>query len=976
MKLVQLYNTTEYSFLESTIRIKNLVKDSKANELEAVVLTDYNNLFGLGIFLEECQKNNIKGIVGVDLDLEINGYRFIILAKNYQGYQKINELILKRNSFIKIIIDELDDENIYVLDHPTHGFFAKTKQILNFSNFYLPFSSETRSFNNVVFLRKNNLMNGNEIETLKTLATIGQKNVEITANYSFQYFENLENLPHNVIENTKKIVENCNLILPKVKLHLANYENLNKKESYLKFIELINKGIQVKENELVTTPIWQERLKKEIDVIISLKFFNYFLIIQDLIQWAKNNGIKIGPGRGSAAGSLVSYLLGITEINPLKYDLLFERFLNYEKASWPDIDIDIQDDRRAEVFAYLKNKYGYEYTALISTFQTIGAKSAIRDVGRVLNLPITEINKISKSIYTNTLQEAYETSEFKSIIKNNSEYDKLLYPTALKIEGLPRQFGYHPAGFIISDVKISSLVPVMPSSETDFLQIQLPMNYLESFGLLKIDLLGLKTLTEVNEIEKFLPKEQTFDYLLSQGVDVLNDEKTFNILNQGFTEGIFQLESTGMTRTIKKVKIDKFDDLYAIISLFRPGPMKYIDIYAQVKNKKAQMNSISKEYDEIVKNTYGIIVYQEQIMQIAEKIAGFSFTKADFLRKAISKKEEEKLKTFRSDFVNGAKEKGLNEQKANEIFDIIEEFGLYGFNKSHAVSYAYLTMKMAYYKTHQPFLFYNALITSSQGAQETILSIVKEAKELNFKINSPNIYFSSQKSEIYKNEIYLPFSMIKGFGNEGINKILKDREENGNYSSNILDTLLRLRFAGLKDNAIEILIKSNVFRDYGNMNFIISCDNLTKQIYGIFDKKTSYKENIKKFPIDTYETKLDELNSQSEIDYAFEIENETKYLGGTFNIFPTSKFEVIGNNLALFNKINTIQYFPVEILDINFKYKMIKFRDSSKEVTSFINQEEIFNKFKHLTKGEIIKMGIKRDSKQRYLPIEWGKINE
>ncbi|ENY69707.1 DNA polymerase III, alpha subunit [Mycoplasmopsis bovigenitalium 51080] len=952
-KFINLYNTTEYSFLNSLIRIEDLVKQSKENDLKAVALTDYNNMFGLGIFLDLCSKYKIKPIIGVDID--IAQYRFILLAKNYAGFQKINNLILNKSKNIELSIENIIDNDIFVIDHPTDGYYAKTKQnyIINNGNYFV--NSIDISIENGIYVRQNQLLNIEDNEALNILQKVA--NLPTTIQYD-NYFDSPDIDPI-IIDRINKIIDECNFELPPKTLNLARFENNDDETNEKLFAKLINEGLQRIAHELPKDKdVWYSRLTSEVNTIRKLGFVNYFLIIQDLVNWAKNNNIAIGPGRGSAGGSFVSYLLNITSINPLKYDLLFERFLNPERVSWPDIDIDIQDDRRQEVFDYLKDKYGADNVALISTFQTIGAKTAIRDVGRVLGISLADINRISKTLdgWDSLAQASIKNHSF---IIEIEKYPQLL-EYSLKIEGLPRQQSFHPAGLIIAKQKISNYAPTSMNA-TDYQQVQLTMDYVEDFGLLKIDLLGLKTLTEVKNIENNLPLNEHFDYLINNSkIDILNDTKTLDQLNKGFTEGIFQLESAGMKKTISTVQLNTFDDLYAIISLFRPGPMAYIKDYAKNKDNFNFVTKIHPIYDEILKSTYGIMVYQEQIMLIAQKVAGMSFSQADFLRRAISKKDESKIKQYKQMFVAGALNNGLKISQINSIYSNIERFAEYGFNKSHAVAYAYLTMKMAYYKTKYPLYFYSALISSNRNSQTKISSIVDEIKNKGIKVNSPDIHYSQMSATIVDNEIYLPFDVIKGFGTEGVNKILNERKNNGEFSTNLNEIILRLRFAGITESMIETLTKANVFRKYGNVKFIENSLTAIFECYKLFAKKTwlDSKQTI----IDLGYLDLNHDLVEQDIDY--EAKNEINLLGQIYNAFNTAKYkndsgfklltlpvgstEFIVTNVKAIRKLNQKPFFVIEL------------NDDTKTQAFFINNFA-WNLWSPLKSGDVIKAQIKND---------------
>ncbi|MCS4536643.1 DNA polymerase III subunit alpha [Mycoplasma sp. CSL7475-4] len=952
-KFTNLYNTTEYTFLDSLIRIKTLVEESKTAGLKAVALTDHNNMFGLGLFLDTCALNNIKPIVGLDLD--VSEYRFILLAKNYTGFQKLNELVLEKSKNNQILLSDIDHTDLIIIDHPTDGYYTKNREMYQFENAKYYVNSLDINIENAIFIKQNQLFNKNDIDTLNLLQKLGNNPISSTM---LDYFETPE-LDPIMIERIDEIIENCNFVLPEKKLHLAKYDNNDAKQNEALLVELLNKGIDRIRDELPKDiNEWKPRLSYEFETIKSLGFVDYFLIIQDLVNWAKSQGISIGPGRGSAAGSFISYLLNITSINPLKYDLLFERFLNPQRISWPDIDIDIQDDRRMEVFEYLKNKYGFNRVSFISTFQTLGAKMAIRDVGRMLEIPLNKINIISK-----TLSPSESLSD--AVLKNPAfrkeiEEFPLLLKHAMKIEGLPRQQSYHPAGLIIAQENISNYAPVCLSNDGLYQQVQLTMDFVENFGLLKIDLLGLKTLTEIQNMEQLIDKKYWFENLLKtpEHKEIINDQKVFKNLNDGFTEGLFQLESPGMKKTISKVKLNLFEDLYAIISLFRPGPMAYISTYANNKQNPSLIQKIHPIYDEILSSTCGIMVYQEQIMLIAQKVANMSFVEADFLRRAISKKDEQNIRQYKDKFVEGALKNGLSESQVNKIYSNIERFAEYGFNKSHAVSYAFLTMKMAFYKTYYPLIFYSALISNSRGSQSKINQYALEIRKQNKIVNSPSILHSSANTVIKNGQIWLPFDIIKGFGGESINKIIQNIDEYGPFSNNLTETILRLRLAGLTDNAIDILVRANVFREYGNMNSIL------KQLSTILDEFRSIPKDTDWITLKDKFEKMGNFNysvDDVERDIAFEIKNEEELLGMSYNAFDTSRFEKEGDVKLNSIPMNYSEWVVVKVEQIkklNAKpYFIIELSDSTTKQVFFLNNSK-WDEWSNVKKNDLIRAKI------------------
>ncbi|MBZ4212413.1 DNA polymerase III subunit alpha [Mycoplasma sp. U97] len=970
---VDLYNTTEYSFLDSLIRIQDLVSLSKENNRRAVALTDHNNMFALGEFLEQCKIHDIKPIIGVDLD--VDKYRFILLAKNYDGFIKINKLIRKK-SIQNLTLDDIKISDVFVLDHPISGLYAKEKNnyLADFCDYFV--SSTDPSIPNSIFIKENKLFNKEDNKTLNLLQSTGNNAL---SKYFLNYFDNYQ-IDQIIIDRINKIVDECNVIFPKKELHLPNFCNSTKENQKL-FNEKIQKGITKHRKELSPyKSIIIERLEKEISIISELGFVNYFLIIADLVEFANEKNISIGPGRGSASGSLVSYLLGITKINPLRYGLLFERFLNIEKVSWPDIDIDIQDDRRDEIFQYLQNKYGKERTAVISTFQTMGIKQSIRDAGRELKIDIKDINRINKSINTFI---NYPTVELE--YKNNLSFQRemtnfpILLEHSSKIQGLPRQYGIHAAGIIISDKDLSEYVPVFENS-SGFLQVQIPMEYLEEFGLLKIDLLGLKTLTEIKNIEKRLYGISLFDDLVTENPLELQDPMAINLLNKGYTEGLFQLESAGMKRTIKQVGLDSFEDLFAIISLYRPGPKDYILDYSKHRKNNSLIEKIHPDYDKIVSSTHGIIIYQEQIMQIVQSVAGMSFSQADLFRRAISKKKEDDLLKYKKSFFDGGIKNNYSEKTLSQIYEKIEKFAQYGFNKSHAVSYAYLTMKMAYYKARYPQVYYSALISNSYGDQNKISLYVNELRSLNFSVFSPNITHFTNEAIIDDGDIYLPFNLIKGFGTEGARKILQDIEQNGSFKGlSIYEILLRLRFAGLKNSTINLLIEASVFRDFGFQNQIKSINEFFENEYILLSKSNKTYNDIKQeLDFEGYENAASNIISEIKYDIEQENKNEKLLLGDVYNAFKTVEYEKkYKMNLNKIEKNNGIFKAVAEIIKIrefnSKEYTLIELRDSSKSHAFFINKK-VASTNVLLKVGKIIEIEVESNKKTMRL-ISWKGVD-
>ncbi|TQC54514.1 DNA polymerase III subunit alpha, partial [Mycoplasmopsis cynos] len=801
-----------------------------------LTLTDFENFHALQFFWKFQQEYDFKLILGVEFKLK-EDFNVIILAKNDIGFLFIKKLVFAKSNNQEISYYDLDSQDIYVIDHFEKG--AKANDVVldtYHKNFYL--NAKTTQEIQTVYAPTKRILEYEENELLPLLASISNNNSETNTFYSEYFLEGeFDDVDENVYQNILNIVSNIQISKPNSDIKLPAY-NEHSIETFQKLITgpRYQNLIKHYNKDLVN-----ERIKKEYKVITKLNFVDYFLIIQDVINFAHKKGILIGPGRGSAAGSLISYLLNITSINPLEFDLLFERFLNEDRNGLPDIDIDIQDNRRDEIFEYLVEKYGYENVGLISTFQTLGAKNSIRDVGRYLNIPKTEIDNISSSI---SLKDANLISAYRTNKKYNLYANKYpqLHELASKIEGLPRQIGIHAAGFVIAK---DPLIEIVPSQKSSFniQQVQMTMNNLEEYGLIKIDFLALKNLTFISEIEKLVPSIQLFDNIVNDSISLFNDKKSFDILNSLYTDGIFQLESPGMRNAIKQVGISSFDDIYAIISLFRPGPSMYIPIYAKCKKNDLFIEKVHPKYDNIVKNTYGIIVYQEQIMQIVQDVAGMPFSKADLFRRAISKKDDTKLQMYKAEFFQGGLKNGLILEDLQKIYSNIEKFASYGFNKSHAVAYALISYKLAYYKARFPMYFYKVLLSNSSADQQNIKLYCEEASLVGINVKIPNINISSQNAEIFFDEIYLPFNLIKGIGQAVVEKILNERNRAGPFN-NFVATWLRLRIAGIGESTIETLIKAGTFSDFANQKTLLSSIDICLDYYELFKIKSKKTENL------------------------------------------------------------------------------------------------------------------------------------
>ncbi|MCP4336788.1 MAG: DNA polymerase III subunit alpha [Mycoplasma sp.] len=875
-KLINLHTNTEYSLLESTIKLDSLINFAKENELNSLTITDRNTLYGIPEFVEKCNKENIKPIIGIDLD--VDDFRLILLAKNYRGYKHLMKLAEKKAKKGSITIKDIDVSEIFIIDHPTEGHFAKYKKQLFLHNYYVGVNKGTMPKGVAIINSK--ILHKSENKALSILHSIKHGKTKVFNELPLSCHQ--EDILDTMIEQANSIAEQCNVIFPKFDSSFPKFKTPQNISSINYLKQIIKENAKEKFKNIEDKKIYINRIKYEINIIEKLGFSDYFLIIWDMISWSKKQGILVGPGRGSAAGSIISYLLDITEINPIKHGLLFERFLNPERITMPDIDIDIQDNRRDEVIEYMFKKYGNEKTALIVTFSKLGAKMALRDSARALGIPTRVVDTLSKSIKLNeTLKTTYNNiANFKAQVEKDPKI-KELFEAAKSIEGLPRNIGTHAAGIVISQKDIIESVPTTLSA-SGHNQTQYSMNYMESNGLLKIDILGLRNLTIIQNIQKEIYLNFKKNIVLKK--IKLNDKETNKLLYKGDINGIFQLESYGMKNTLSQISIDSFDDLSAAISLFRPGPMEFIKVYANRKKGIETIPDISPEYNILTKDTYGIIVYQEQIMQIAQVFAGMDFSQADILRRAISKKKKNLIFNLKEIFIKGALKNGHKQETIENVYKAIESFAEYGFNKSHAVSYAVISYRMAFLKAKFPLEFYTSILNSSLDSQKTIKLYVNECKRKGIKIISPNINESKEFVFNKNKTIILPLNLIKGLGKVAQEKILLERNENGLFED-FFSFIARMLLIGIGTSTIMSLINTNSLKEFGNVQSLTDSLNLAIRYAEMI---TSVKDGIKTIDFNILEKPImitTDRNIKQEIVY------EEKLLGMNYNVFYTDPFK-------------------------------------------------------------------------------------
>ncbi|MDR7077812.1 DNA polymerase-3 subunit alpha [Neobacillus niacini] len=862
MSFIHLHVYSAYSLLTSTASVHELIYHAKKKGFKALALTDRNVMYGTIEFYKECLKNDIQPIIGLTVDVESENeketsYPLVLLAENEKGFKNL----LKISSAVQTKAE--NGIPFKWLKHYAEGLIAISPGVEGEIEQNLLSGNEEQAIEIIkklesifgkgsFFLALQNHQLEEEAIVTKRIQTIAEElTIPLVATNRVHYIEQEDMFAHEcllaikngdklqddhreklgsdqfylktgkemieafseipeALENTIGIAKRCLINIELNKTYLPEYptENGQPAENYLE--KLCKQGLM----ERFGSPAKEyfERLSYELSVINSMKFSNYFLIVWDFMRYARENGILTGPGRGSAAGSLVAYVLYITDVDPLAHNLLFERFLNPERISMPDIDIDFPDHRRDEVIGYVAKKYGELHVAQIVTFGTLAAKAAIRDVGRAFGLNTKELEQLSRripSVLGINLEGAYKESQPLRAFIDESPINRKLYETALKLEGLPRHTSTHAAGVVISEKQLIELIPIQKGNNHIYLT-QYSMEHLEEIGLLKMDFLGLRNLSLIESIVASIHRKT------GRKIDIktipLQDEKTFALLARGETTGIFQLESEGMRKVLSRLKPSRFEDIVAVNALYRPGPMENIPLFIDRKHGRQAVEYPHKDLEPILLNTYGVIVYQEQIMQIASQMAGFSLGEADLLRRAVGKKQKDVLDRERNHFVQGAIKKGYDLALANEIYDLIVRFANYGFNRSHAVAYSMITYQLAYLKANYPLYFMAGLLTSAIGNETKIAQYILEAKQKDMEILLPSINHSGYSFQVEKNGIRYSLAAIKSVGAAVLKEIFRARKSK--KFEDIFDFCTRVSSKAINRKILEVLVHSGSFDEF------------------------------------------------------------------------------------------------------------------------------------------------------------------
>lgn len=786
--------TTDYTLLKSLIKVPNLISFLSEKNIDTCGICD-ENLYGVLEFYYACKKNNIKPIVG--LDVKIDDLNVYLYAMNFDGYKNLLKIhTLKEKN--ELILDDLSvykDSILCIVPFKSKELFDKLKF---FNNLYISYNNSLERLNALTIT--SNVLYINDLKALKKddvlfFAYLDKLRKEEVGMYEQNYYF----APDIDLGKIDEVVSLLNLELKFNKKYIPKYKDNIDSSSFLH--DLCFKGLTKRLNGKVPD-IYLKRLNYELKIINEMGFVDYFLIVYDYVLYAKRHDILVGPGRGSAAGSLVSYSIGITEIDPLKYNLLFERFLNPERVTMPDIDVDFDALKREEIIEYVRNRYGDKNVALGLTFTTLKSKLVLREIGKLLKINDTLLDNFIKCINGNIcLKDNLTNENIKKYLNNYNELKKL-YNISMHLEGLKKNTSTHAAGVVISSTNLDEIIPIHYENNT--LITGVTMDYLESIGLLKMDFLALKNLTTIKNILDEVGKDAL------KNID-LNDKAVLNLFCTGKTEGIFQFETSLMRNLIRKLKPSSFNDLVASLALGRPGALEEADEYIARKNGKKEITYIHKDLEPILKDTYGIILYQEQIIAILGKIGGYSLAEADIIRRAISKKKESVINAEKEKFINGAIGKGYDRSVATLIYDLIVKFASYGFNKAHSVAYARISYDMAYLKVKYPEYFIIEMINNKDN--EKFAKLVLFLKNKGIKLEKPDVNLSHNKFYISGKELIMPLWQIKGIPENLSEKIIENRKDG---YTDFFDFVCKNKKI-LNENILNTLINAEALRSF-NLN--------------------------------------------------------------------------------------------------------------------------------------------------------------
>lgn len=962
MKFVNLYFKSEYSVLQSSCKIDETFKQLKKFGYNSLAITDNGTMYGTIKFYKKALEYNIKPIIGLKIKYHHNNQDSVLLlyAMNNIGYQnlmKISSKYMVNNQNINLSEIKILSEGILciipfwesnLIDYYLKREYSILFQTLNeikdtFESLYIGLSQQTKRDRQIIndcyemfsghnysmiALNKISYLNEEDIDVYQTLKSIasGGTLVDLTEREFSEYLYKPEEIEvmfqayPDLINNTIEISKKCNIELEFGKYKFPRYNQEIEAVAYLKELSYLGLQKRLKQNQVDNIPTYISRLNYELETIRDMGFSDYFLIVWDFIKFAKSSGIYVGPGRGSAASSLVSYSLGITDVDPIEFNLLFERFLNKERISMPDIDTDFPDDKRNEVIKYVFNKYGSLKVAHIGAFGTFKIKLALRDASRIHKLNDVRLNEILKCINAISKKEldnnnlSYliaNNSTLKSLMNNYEDINKVL-TIALKMEGLPRNITTHPSGIIITDDNLDNYTP-LNSGIDGICQTQYEAEDLESLGLLKMDFLGLRNLTNIyNTIE--LIKIDNPSFSLPKG---FNDEQTFEMIASGDVSGVFQLDSDGMRKVLIDLKVSNFNDLASALALYRPGPMAMIPQFINRKLGFEVVKYPHPDLEDILKETYGTIVYQDQIMLIARKFAGYSLGKADILRRAVSKKKLEVLENERKNFVESSIKQGYDNKTAEEIYNYIVKFASYGFNKAHTIAYAKVSYQTAYLKCHYPMHYLATLMTGSIGSDTDIKIYYQDALKKGIVVSIPSINESTDEFIVKDKKILFPLTSIRGLGVSKVRELMLERSKEKFVN---FDDFIKRSFNILGFSLIENVIYSGALDEFG----------LTKKAM-----IENYKSIVDHIAYDFVSDFVKRTYTLDEYSYGKLLEAENNALG--INI----KYNIINQYLPLYNKMGLLS---INQIKENMQVSTLGFIQSVRVIKTKNNDEMAFIK--------------------------------
>ena len=957
---------TQYSICEGAIKIENLKNFCKENKIPCLGLSDTSNLCGALEFAENISKVGTQPIIGTQIYFKFEDTTGLLplIALNKKGYKKIIELSSRSylendalsNPHLDIKDLLTDTQGVLILSGTIQGLFGKLFEKGRLDEISILYKSLSSKFNDNFYLEIQRHGDQNEIafekfnleQSLKikipiiatnevyyltqdmheahdALTCIGSKtyiNDKNRVKYSNQHYFKSTNEMSKLFSDLPEALENnynlpfrCNFrpqfskpVLPNISSEKGgSADEILKKDSLDGLREKFIKVFKIEEKNLETDDKflrYKDRLDHELKIIIEMKYPSYFLIVSDYIKWAKSNDIPVGPGRGSGAGSLVAWCLSITDVDPIKFNLIFERFLNPDRVSMPDFDIDFCEEKRDLVFEYLTTKYK-DSVAHIITFGKLKARMVIRDVGRVLGLPYGFVDSISKMIpfdpsRPQSLTECINSEPRLQKLVNEDPRVRKLTDLSLKLEGLNRNVATHAAGVVIADRKLTEVVPLYKDASADLLlpSTQFDMYSAENAGLIKFDFLGLKTLTVINRTQKLI-KKKVKNFKI-EDID-FDDQKVFELLSSGNTVGLFQVESAGMREALLQMKPNHIEDIIALVALYRPGPMSNIPVYNDCKHGRQTPDYLHPLLEDILKPTYGVIIYQEQVMQIAQKLSGFTAGEADILRRAMGKKKRAELEKQKQGFIAGALKNGISKDVAASIFLKIEPFAEYGFNKSHAAAYAIISYQTAFLKTYYPKEFFAASMTMDISNQNKLSEFHEELKRINIKVIRPDINKCFADFQFDENNFYYALGGIKSVGYEAISNVIDERKENGEFKS-INDFLNRVNPKDINKLQLEGLVKAGAFDNIDNNRQALfnSIPNFILKTKNIYENKAANQIDL--FASDEEQDNEIVLNIE---DWKFEdrLSREFEAIGFFISDHPLNQFKEIFEDYKIIDYI-------------------------------------------------------------------------